>query len=130
MTAPAPSSSSHAPRAALEKHVGESAGRGADVQREPIAHVDAKDVERMGELDPASAHVLMIGTINRHFRVHGNVRPRFGDGEPVDSDLAGQDQCARPLARRGETAVNDEHVEPGLVLQFVRETIQRAMAAS
>ncbi len=64
----------HAPRAALEKHVGESAGRGADVQREPIAHVDAKDVERMGELDPASAHVRMIGTINRHFRVRGNVR--------------------------------------------------------
>ena len=120
----------HAPRAALEEHVGESARRGADVQPEPFAHVDAKDVQRMGELDPASADVLMIGTVNRHLGVGGNVGPRFGDREPVDSDLAGQDQGARPLARRGEAAVNDEHVEPDLVLQFVRETIQRAIAAS
>ena len=38
--------------------------------------------------------------------------PAFVCGLAVDADLAGQDQRARPLARRREAAFDDELIEP------------------
>ena len=47
----------HPRRAALEQHVGEPAGRGADVERIETGDVDPERVERVGELVPAAGDV-------------------------------------------------------------------------
>ena len=97
---------------------------------EPAADVDAEGVERVRELDPAAADVGMVGTVDRHLGVGGDAGAGLGDRLAVDADLAGEDQRPRPLARRGEAALDEQHVEPEPVLQCVRATTQRAMAAS
>ena len=69
-----------APRAALEQHVGESAGRGADVERRAVRSTSMReDVERVRELDPAAADVGMIGTVDRDLGVGGDAGARLGD---------------------------------------------------
>ena len=51
----------HARRAALQQHVGEAAGRGADVERLTRPSTSMREgVERMRELEPAAADVRMI----------------------------------------------------------------------
>ena len=44
----------------LEQDVGEAPGRGSDVEGEPVARVDAKDLERMRELDPTPTDIRMV----------------------------------------------------------------------
>src|SRR2546427_3884372 len=50
----------HAQRAALDEGVGETAGRGADVERLASLDLNAKRVERMSELDASTADVRMV----------------------------------------------------------------------
>ena len=54
--------------AALQQHVGEAAGRGADVERLAPVDGDAEGVERVRELEPAAADVRMIGREQRRRR--------------------------------------------------------------
>ncbi len=48
------------PRAALQQHVGEAAGRRADVERERAGDLDAERVERVREFQPPATDVRMI----------------------------------------------------------------------
>ena len=105
-------------RAALEQHVGESAGRCADVER--LAAVDgyAERVERMRQLDPASADVRMIRLLQRDGGIVRHRHSGFLRRLSVDEHDAGEDERARALARRGQPALHEEDVEA--LFQFVR----------
>ena len=47
------------PRAARDEHLGESAGRRANVKADPLARVEAEMIERGRELDAAARHPRM-----------------------------------------------------------------------
>ncbi len=49
----------HVPRATLEQHLGEPAGRRPDVEREPSRRVDAEAVERRDELVGGATDVVV-----------------------------------------------------------------------
>jgi hypothetical protein len=44
----------YAPRAPLQQHVGEAAGRGAEVERRAARRIELEMIERMGELGAAA----------------------------------------------------------------------------
>ena len=95
-----------AARAALEQHVGEPAGRGADVERLAAVDGDAECVERMRQLDAAAADVRMVRLLERDRRRHPATGvPGFLRGLAVDQHDAGQNQRARTLARRRQAAL-------------------------
>ena len=72
---------------------------------------DAEGVERVRELDAAAPDVRMVGRDQRDVGGRVDRRAGLGCGLPVDADLAGEDQRARPLARRREAAFDDELVQ-------------------
>ena len=58
----------HACGAALQQHVGEAAGRCADVEALAPANLDLKGVECVRELQSAAADIGVIGRDERHGR--------------------------------------------------------------
>ena len=75
--------------AALQQHVGEAAGRCADVERlvdRPTSML--KDVERVGELKPAAADVRMVGRDERDVGLQSIRAPAFDTGCPLTRTCA------------------------------------------
>ena len=115
--------------AALEQHVGESARRGADVQRAAAGGKDAEGVERGRELDAAAGDVWMIRLRELDARVGGDRRAGLRFDLTVDRDLPGENQRPRALAGRDEAAGDEGDVKTRLALQCFLATIQSAIAA-
>ena len=78
-------------RAVAEQHIGESPGRGADVECQAAFDGDAEGAERVFELEPAPADVRMIGFDERDRRVHADRCACLAGGLTVDAHLAGED---------------------------------------
>ena len=75
----------------------------------------AERVERVRQLDAAAADVRMIGFRELDARVRRRRPRRLCDTTwPSTLHLAGQDQRAGALARRGQPALDERHVEPNL----------------
>jgi hypothetical protein len=119
-----------APRAALQEHVGEAPCRGPDVERQASRHVETEDVERVRELDAAAAHIGMIGAAHRDDGVRRDAGARLAGRLAVHGDDTGEDQRACALARRRQAALDEQDVYPSGVLQWVRDTTQRARPGS
>ena len=96
----------HVARAAVEQHVGEAAGRGADVERDAARDVEVKRVERVGELEPAAADPGMIGRAYRDLgagrrracRPSRSARPPTVTSPARISARARSRDCASPRA--------------------------------
>ncbi len=84
----------------------------------------------MVQLEPAAADVRMIRNEERDVGVDGDGRAGLVDGLAVDADLSGEDEGARPLARRRESALDEQRVEPQGLLQLVRAITQPTIAGS
>ena len=97
----------HARRAPLQQHVGEAAGRGADVEAVEPRDVDAEGVERVGELVPGPRHVRRrLPDLELDVIVHLLARLR------VTLDEARQHQRLRLRPRLGEAALDEQDVKP------------------
>ena len=57
------------PRPALEQHLGEAAGRGADIESNPPRRIEAEMIERGRKLHTAARHPWMIASLERQPRV-------------------------------------------------------------
>ena len=92
-----------------KQHVGEAAGRRADVERLAVPDGDAEGVERVRELEAAAADVRMIGRRRARRRVGGDrrARPSTPPGRRPCT-WPGEDERARALARRREAAVDEQ----------------------
>ena len=86
-------------------HVGEAAGRGADVEALAALDGNLKGVQRVSELESAAADVGMIGCDAARRRRSRPRRARLGDRLPVHGHLAGEDQRPRPFARRRQLPI-------------------------
>ena len=96
--------------AALQQHVGESAGRRADVERLASGDVDLEGVERVGQLEPAAPDIGMIGRDQFDGRaVSTRCRPWSPAGRTPH--LAGEDQRPRAFARSDEPTFDEQLIE-------------------
>ena len=107
----------HPRGAPLQKAIGESPGRGADVEADEARGIDAEVVEGGGELDASARDVGMGRTGHGDLRRLVDARTRLGSRAPVHRDEAGEDQGLRLLPRRREPAIDEEQVEASLRLQ-------------
>ena len=71
-----------APRAAREQHLGEAAGRGADIEADAARDIDAEMVERRRKLDAAARHPGMRGLARAALRRSRNLLGRLATGTP------------------------------------------------
>ena len=117
----------HARRAFLEKHVRESAGRRADVERLAAGDVDAKGFNRVRELDAAAADVWVVRFLQRDFCVFGNLLTGFLRRLSVHQNNARQHERRGPLARLRQAPLDDQLVKTPL--QFVLFTTHAAISA-
>jgi hypothetical protein len=101
----------HSGSAALKQYIGEAAGRGADVEALPSRQIDAERLERVRQLETASARVRMIGREERDCRLIVDCGARLRRRAIVDGNLSGQDERARPLARGRQPAFDDELIQ-------------------
>src|SRR5215468_12217358 len=87
-----------APRAAREQHLGEAAGRGADIEADAAARIEFEMIERGRELHAAA----------RHPRVSRHGVQRCIDRDlvrrPADQDVIGGDEAGRNRSLRLGTA--------------------------
>ena len=102
----------HANGAALQQHVGEAAGRCADVERLAAVDRDAERVERVRQFDAAAADVRVVGLFERNLCISRDRRAGFLRGLAVDQDDARKNERARPLARLGQAALHEQQIEP------------------
>ena len=116
--------------AVAQEDVSEASRRGADVERGSPLDRDAEDAQRMIQLESAAADERVIGDEEGDVGVHGDGRAGLVDGPAVDADLPGEDEGARPLARRRESALDEQRVEPQGLLQLVRAMTQPTIAGS
>ena len=110
-------------RAALEEHVGEAAGRGAEVEAVEPGRVDAERVERVRELLPGARDVRR--------RALDLERRRLVDllaGLRVPGHEPGHHERLRLRPALGEATLDEEHVEA--LLHEVRATRPATISAS
>ena len=106
----------HVGRAALQQAVGEAARRGPDVQAPAPGDVDARRLQRVGELDPPArdeARALVDGQLD----VLGHELAGLGGAIAVAAaqpDLAGHDRRRGAGARGEEPALGEQGVEADL----------------
>ena len=101
----------HPACAALQQHVGEAAGRGADVERYATLRIDLEMIERMGKLEPATRDIwnLRFPDLEREIRRHrlaGLVEPPLAGKNPP-----GEDQCLCLGPAVGEAALEEQLIE-------------------
>ena len=123
----------HVRGAAPEQHVGEAARGRADVQGFTSFDGDAEGVEGVNELEGASADVRVVGLTHLHIGILAHQVSGLGRRRRSgQTDVAGEDQCARPFARRGESALDEQRVEPDAgragVGHWRRVSVQSRMA--
>jgi hypothetical protein len=97
--------------ATLEQHIGEAACRSANVERGPAAHLDRERLERVRKLETTAAHIGVVGCDQRDVCIARDAGARLRNRGPVHAHLAGHDQGAGALARRGELAFDEEEIE-------------------
>ena len=97
--------------AALQQDVGEAARGRADIERLASVDRNTEGVQRVGELDPAAAHVGMIGRDDGDSRRWLDLGAGLCVRLPVDTDLAGEDQRACPFTGWREAPFDDELIQ-------------------
>ena len=116
-------------RPALEEHIGEAAGGGANVEGHCAGGVDTERVERLHQLQSTATDPGMVGTDHADLGVHVHHGPRLLRAVPTDVDLPGENQGASLLAGLDQPLVHQQGVEAHPGGHVRRSTIQRAMPA-
>src|SRR5581483_6958187 len=99
----------HVRRPALEQHVGEAAGRGADVEGPSSGHVQPQRVQRVRELLPTARDVRRRA-LDLELRVDVDLLARLR----VAGHKSGEDERLRLRPALREAALDEERVEPSL----------------
>ena len=99
--------------AALEQHLGEAAGRGAEVEGDAAGRRVAEMVERGDEFQAPARDVVDGRIEERDRRSFRDRHRRPGGGNAVDRDDAAQDRVARPRPARQQAALDEGDVEAG-----------------
>src|ERR1035437_1130714 len=101
----------------LQQHVGEAAGRGADIEGAAAGGIHGEGLERVRELDAAAADVRMVGHGELDAGIRGGGRAGLRDDLAVYPHLAGEDERTGAFTRRRQPAIEDKCVETGCFRQ-------------
>ena len=114
----------HGLRASLEQDVGESAGRGADVETDEPARIERKGVEGGGEFHaaPRSVGVRRVGFDRGAV---GDPVRRLAQRLAADTDEPGGDRRLRPRPAHKEAALDENDVRA-----LAHEDLQRRLGTS
>ena len=102
------------PGTAIEQHLGEAAGRGADVEGDAPVDYDPEVIESVGEFDAAPRDPGMIAPLESERRFCCELFAGFVDAPFAAADQAGEDQRLRLGAALGETSLDEELIGPPL----------------
>ena len=100
----------HARRTMGQQHIGESAGRRADVQAGQPLRREAERGERMIQLEPAARHPGVILPTNLKWRVGCQLVTSLGHPPVAGEHLARQDQRLGTGAALGKAALGQQDV--------------------
>ncbi len=99
-------------RAAVEQHVGEPAGRGADVECHQPGWRKREAVEPVHELQSAARHPGVVLTLERQRRVGGEEVARLVDAPVAAPGETGEDQGGGAASALDQPAFDKELVRP------------------
>ena len=85
-------------RAPPQQHIGEAAGRSADVERAAARDIDLEAVKRMRKLDASAADIGMIGRDQFDLGSLPHERACFRHRLTVHSHLSRENHCAGALS--------------------------------
>ena len=109
-------------RASREKHVRESARRGAEVETDPPLRLDPEMRQAEVQLHASARNPGMLGLPDFDLGVLRDRRSRFDPLAPNDRNPAREDERLGPRARFGEPALHEDDVQP--LLQMVTTTFR------
>src|SRR5208282_208626 len=95
--------------AAREKNMGETAGRGADIETKLVSRIEAEGIESCGQLDTA-ARDPRIGRRGFDHSVRPNRRRRFADDFPIGTHESGRNGFLRLGSARKKLAPNQRDI--------------------
>ncbi len=104
-------------RAALEQAISESSGRGADVRRNLIAHIDLEKIQGTFQFQPAAADKTR-GSRGRNHRVRVNQQRGLLRDLLANAHLASHDRALRLLAAWIKRALHQNLIEPHFFHDF------------
>jgi hypothetical protein len=99
-------------REALKQAIGEPAGRGSNVEADEAGRIQSEVIESRGELHAAAGDERMRRLPDGDRRLLGDGLPRLLRAAAIDFHASREDQGLRPLARRGQAALDEGHVQP------------------
>ena len=93
--------------AALEQHLGEASGRGANIERDEALRVEAEGVERRCQLEPAAGDERRDASASTDKAGAGiEQRPRLQRRHALDAHRAEADEVGGARAGHGQTSVH------------------------
>ena len=92
--------------AALEQHLGEASGRGANIECDEALRVEAEGVERRCQLEPAAGHERRDIRVDRKAGAGIEQRPRLQRRHALDAHRAEADEVGGARAGHGQTPVH------------------------
>ena len=95
--------------AALQQHLREAAGGGADIEADAAARIEAEMIERRGELHPAARDVRMR-RCRAQARIHRDRLRCLAHGDVVGDDQAGRDRGLRLGAAVEQAALDQQAI--------------------
>ena len=110
----------------LQQHIGEAAGRGADIEGDETGDIDGEVIERMRELDAAARDPGMIARFDLERRVIRVGGACFVELPIAAEDRAGENQRLCLGTRLGETTLDQQHIQ---TLLFDRHAALRSTAS-
>ena len=98
------------PGATSQQYIGKTAGRGADIERDPTSRVDCELVERIGQLDTAARHPRVIATAYLDRNIGHESLASLVDPSATGKHTPREDQRLRACSTLGEAALHDQQI--------------------
>jgi hypothetical protein len=117
------------PGAAPQQHVGEAAGRGADVERDQAGWIEVEVIEGMGKLDAAARDIRLLVLAQLEREVGGDLLARLVETAFARKDPAGEDQRLGSGAALDQPALDQQLIEPDLSARAAGSQVRRAPAS-
>ena len=108
----------HASGAVLQKAIGESAGRSADIEADFPGDVNLPMLESLLQFQATAADVFQIFSQKPHFCFSVDRRARFLDFLPIDQNFAGENQGLGALTRTCQPAFQQQFIQAEFQIVF------------
>ena len=99
-------------RAALQQHLGEATGGGADVEAFAIAWVDLEMIECCNQFQGRARHIILRRIADLEDDISGKCQAGFGDDLAIDAHGAARNRVARTGAAGEQAARYQKLVQP------------------